>query len=356
MVNWYPHKPDYLISFNDVLLRPQHSILESRFDSFPFFHCRLGDKTWHLSPIIVANMSSLATVEMYMALSVFGILVPFHRFQSIEAQMADIAVAKEQRTLVLGIDGKGTGPFAPVSATVGLHDRTRTDRVCASVDIVFLEVAHADSVATLQEISYIKRGRPDIGLVVGNIGTREAALRLYEAGADIVKVGIGSGSCCSTRIVTGCGVPQLSSVFDCSVEGRLLISDGGHTCGGDIVKSLAAGAKFVMLGSLFAGTDETGQSLGDGTYLYRGMASKDAQIERDGELRSGVVPEGISARVPSRGSARAVAEELIGSIRQGMAMVGAATLDDLREKAVFQLVSPNVVVENQPHILFRGGK
>lgn len=354
-MQWYPEKPNYLVSFNDVLIRPEFSELYSRFDSDPYFNfyghipvlTKDSYKIWKLAPIIVANMHSLATLEMYKAVAGMGVLVPFHRFQSTEKQLEDIHAAKEW--------AKQENPLAPVSATIGLHDSARTESICAEVDIVFLELAHAFTQPALIEVRDIRKEFPKITLVVGNVGTVKACQALRDAGADVCKIGVGSGGTCTTRCVTGCGVPQLSAVVDCVDGFRCTISDGGHACGGDIVKSLAVGADFVMLGSMFAGTDETGQALGDGTYLFRGMASKEEQLEH-GSLKQGIVPEGISARVPARGSAQLVVEEMLGSIRQGMSMVGAATLDELRRKAVFQVVSPTVQYENSPHILFRGGK
>lgn len=346
-MQWYPEKPNYLVSFNDVLIRPEFSELYSRFDSDPYFTFTCRGKSWKLAPIIVANMHSLTTLTMYKVVSQMGVMVPFHRFQPIEQQMSDVREALEW--------AEEWKPMAPVSATIGLNDRERTDRICCVVGFVFLELAHAYTQQVFDEVKYIRGRFPNVVLAVGNVGTAKACQALREAGADVCKIGVGSGSICTTRCVTGCGVPQLSSVVECSQERYPIISDGGHTCGGDVVKSLAAGADFVMLGSMFAGTDETGQSLGDGTYLFRGMASKEEQLEH-GCLKQGIVPEGISARVPARGSARLVVEEMLGSIRQGMAMVGAATLAELRAKAVFQVVSPMVPYENQPHILFRGGK
>jgi IMP dehydrogenase len=178
------------------------------------------------------------------------------------------------------------------------------------------------------------------------VATADACKRLLDAGAAMVKVGIGPGSVCTTRLVTGCGVPQLSAVAECAAVGPI-IADGGIKCSGDIVKALAAGATMVMVGSLFAGTDEAaGQRLrGIGGKVYYGMASREA-----GRVAGGNVPEGITATVPYAGSAAGIAGELLAGLRQGMAMVGARTLKELREKAIFERVSPATARENQPHI------
>jgi IMP dehydrogenase len=266
---------------------------------------------------------------MFQALAPLGIIVPSHRFQSTEEQL------KFHQEL-------GTWPNG---VSVGIGERERAEAF-QNANMFFLELAHADSKAAIEETKWLASSFPNSVLVVGNVATADACKRLFDAGADMVKVGIGPGSVCTTRLVTGCGVPQFSAVAECAATGPI-IADGGIKCSGDIVKALAAGAAMVMVGSLFAGTDEAaGQRIrGIGGKIYYGMASREA-----GKVTDGNVPEGIAATVPYAGSAKAVAEELLAGLRQGMAMVGARTLEELREKAVFQLVSPSTVRENQPHI------
>lgn len=163
-------------------------------------------------------------------------------------------------------------------------------------------------------------------------------------------------SICETRRVTGCGVPQFSAIVNCSsvekTEDQLLIADGGIRNSGDIVKCLAAGSNFVMVGSLLAGTDESAGH-GTGSRPYRGMASRDVQVGKHGRLQKGIAPEGISAEVPYKGPVENVIENLLAGIRQGMSMVGARTLEELRDNAIFQRVSPSTYQENLPHILNR---
>jgi IMP dehydrogenase len=322
-------------SFNDVLIRPAYSELNSRQDVN--YKLKIGPshnlEKWEVSPIIIANMKTTSTIEMGNTLTELGIIVPSHRFQSINDQCT------------FG-NSLSTGPIA---SSIGLNDRNRISALSTFSDIFFLELAHADSKNAMEEVARLKKIYPGIILIVGNVATAEACKRLFAAGADLVKIGIGPGSVCLTRLVTGTGVPQLSAIAECAMTGPI-IADGGITCAGDAVKCLAAGAKFIMIGSLFAGTDEAaGARVGkSGGKVYYGMASKEA-----GKVNNGNIPEGIAATVPYAGSAKTVAKDLLSGIRQGMAMIGAKNLKELQEKAVFQRVTSNTIFENHPHILNR---
>jgi len=320
------------LTYDDVLVRPGYSELSSRQDAnFMVTNSPLHEKP--LAPIIVANMKTLATVEMAYALDELGIMVPSHRFQrTIDQEVFHITY---------------TSTTTPEAASIGVKERERTEKLAEHIDVFFLELAHADNKYAIQEIKWLKATFPDKKLVVGNVATGDAAKRLFDAGADVVKVGIGPGAVCTTRLVTGCGVPQVSALIECAAEGPV-IADGGIRNSGDIVKALVAGATFVMIGSLFAGTDETAGDKFNKKVMYYGMASREA-----GKVSDGNVPEGISHVVPYAGSAAGVARDLLAGVRQGMAMVGASTLEELREKAELQLVSVNSVIENQPHIRFR---
>lgn len=319
-----------LITYDDVLIRPAYSTLNSRQDAKPIVN--LGK--YRLSPIIAANMTTIATSRMQAALAPFGCIVPFDRNQPILDEVNCITHAK-----------RGT---VPVAASIGLNDRERTASVASLADWLFLELAYADSKDALAEVAWLKKTFPTKIIVVGNVATKEATERLATAGADIAKVGIGPGAVCSTRIVTGCGVPQLSAVIDCAAGPLPIIADGGIKTSGDIVKALAAGAMFVMIGSMLAGTDETPGMRG--SRLYKGMASKEAQVDKNGELPEGIVPEGIALSIPDKGPAKYIIMDLIAGLRQGMSMVGARTLQELQEKAVFQFVSGSTVAENVPHL------
>jgi len=286
-------------------------------------------------------MDTIATLEMALALGPLGILVPFHRFQSVESQIACIVAYNREKK----------ENWAPCSAAIGIQDNERWATLKNyPLDYLFLDVAHAYTAKVLKLVSAVKNEYKG-ELVVGNVATRDAVLALKDAGADMIKIGVGCGSICTTRLVTGCGVPQVGALIECCDVGIPIIADGGIKVSGDIVKALVLGANAVMIGSLFAGTDESAGS-GTGRRPYRGMASKDAQTDRHGKLPEGIVPEGISTDVPYRGPVRRVAEDLIAGLRQGMAMVGAACLSDLINRKI-QVVSSATKLENEPHILYR---
>jgi len=323
-MKWFRDKqPDFGVEFSDVLIRPQYSTLESRLQTSTCV-CFGGVV---VNPIIVANMITIASSAMYKALSMYGALVPLHRYASEDFRRKEAAICIDHNK-------------SHVSITVGLNERDTIQKLLVEENVryVFLELAHADNHYALEEVSWLKKTFPERFIIAGNVATYGAVKRLHDAGADAVKVGCGNGGNCRTRQVTGCGVPHLSAIEECSAYPIPIIADGGITSSGDIVKALAAGATMVMVGSLFAGTDEASFSLGDGTHIYHGMASKDA-MELGGKTKDGIIPEGVSTVVKSVGPALKVYSDLIAGIRQGMGLVGARNIVELREKAVFQLVS-----------------
>jgi IMP dehydrogenase len=216
----------------------------------------------------------------------------------------------------------------------------------------------------LQAVSRTRDALPDVQLIAGNIGTREGARALVERGVDAVKVGVGPGSICTTRVVTGVGLPQLTAVMDAvaGVDGRVpIIADGGVRYSGDVVKALAAGASTVMMGSMFAGTDESpGEAFlleGRRFKTVRGMGSLSAMElgsadryfqDADTEARK-LVPEGIEARVPYKGPVSDTIFQLVGGLRSGMGYCGAASLQELREKARFVRITSGGLRESHPH-------
>jgi len=240
-----------------------------------------------------------------------------------------------------------------VGAAVGVGQDTQ-ERVTllkkAGVDLVVIDTAHGHSQAVLNTAKMIKKLYPDLELVAGNIGTAEAAKDLLKVGVDAVKVGVGPGSICTTRIVSGAGMPQLTAIADCAKvlrgTGVPVIADGGIKFSGDIAKALAAGASSVMLGGLFAGTEESpGETVlyQARTYkVYRGMGSIGA-MERGGGDRYGqggrpaqkLVPEGIEGRVPYKGPLAAVVYQLVGGVRSGMGYCGCKSISDLQKHATF---------------------
>lgn len=257
-----------------------------------------------------------------------------------------------------------------VAAAVGIAGDTlqRAEAlVSANVDAIVVDTAHGHTKSVITIAKMIKKQFPNIDLVVGNIGTAEAALALAEAGADAVKVGIGPGSICTTRIIAGVGVPQLSAVYTVSQalkgSGIPVIADGGIRYSGDITKALAAGADTVMAGSLFAGVDESpGETIiydGRKYKSYRGMGSieamqqgsKDRYFQDVEDDIKKLVPEGIVGRVPFKGTLSEVIRQLVGGLRAGMGYVGASNIEALK-KAKFIKVTHAGVVESHPHDVF----
>jgi IMP dehydrogenase len=236
--------------------------------------------------------------------------------------------------------------------------------VDAGVDAIVIDTAHGHSKFVVDMLRKVKKIYPTLDVVVGNIATGDAAKMLVEAGADGVKVGIGPGSICTTRVIAGVGVPQLSAIYDVAVAlegtGVPLIADGGLRYSGDIVKALAAGAHSVMMGGLLAGVEESpGETIifnGRKFKSYRGMGSLEAMEKgskdryfQDGETDSKkLVPEGIAARVPFKGSLFEVVFQMVGGLRAGMGYCGAATIGQLH-KAKFTRITNAGVAESHPH-------
>lgn len=255
-----------------------------------------------------------------------------------------------------------------VGAAVGVAGdlEERLERLTAAeVDILCVDSSHGHSKGVIDTVRKIRKAYPDVPVMAGNVATAEGAGALIEAGADVVKVGIGPGSICTTRVVTGAGVPQLTAIMAAIEEAAKhdvpVIADGGVRYSGDITKALAAGAESVMIGSIFAGTDESpGEKvLYEGrTYkVYRGMGSVEAMKHGSGDryfqdLTTDVakyVPEGVEGRVPYKGELADTIYQLVGGIRAGMGIVGAADLKELRRKAKFIRITPAGVIESHPH-------
>jgi IMP dehydrogenase len=233
------------------------------------------------------------------------------------------------------------------------------------VDAIVIDTAHGHSKGVIEMVKTIKKMSSEVDVVAGNVATAKACEDLIAAGVDGIKVGIGPGSICTTRVIAGIGVPQMQAIFDCRVPcekaGVPFIADGGIKYSGDIVKALAGGASSVMIGSLFAGTDETPGEMvlyqGRAYKMYRGMGSlgamekgsKDRYGQSAVEEVSKLVPEGIEGQVPYRGSLSSNLFQLIGGIRSGMGYVGAQTLPLLRERAKFLKITAASLKESHPH-------
>ncbi len=261
-------------------------------------------------------------------------------------------------------DGKGR---LRVGAAVGPGpDRDeRVDAIVgAGVDVIVVDTAHGHSKGVIDAVRDIKRRHPNVPVIAGNIATAEATEALIDAGADAVKVGIGPGSICTTRVVAGVGVPQISAITDCArVADRHdvpVIADGGIKHSGEVTKAIAAGASAVMIGSLFAGTDESPGELvlyqGRSYKVYRGMGSLGAMRKgskdrygQGGTADEKLVPEGIEGRVPHRGALAAILHQMVGGLRSGMGYTGSATIHDLRHKAKFVRATSMGLRESHVH-------
>ena len=252
-----------------------------------------------------------------------------------------------------------------VGASVGTAPDT-LDRVRAladaQVDILAVDTAHGHSEKVLEIVEKIKTLYPDLPLIGGNVATAAATRDLIERGADIIKVGIGPGSICTTRVIAGIGVPQLSAIMDCAEEaekyGKTIIADGGIKFSGDITKAIGAGANAVMLGSMFAGTFESPGEVeiyqGRSYKTYRGMGSLSAMTagSKDRYFQSDdakFVPEGVEGRVPYRGTLSEIVFQLVGGLRSGMGYCGMETIDELRQNATFTKITNASLIESHPH-------
>ena len=253
---------------------------------------------------------------------------------------------------------------AAIGATSDVLDRAGA-LVSVGVDALVLDSAHGHSENILKKVSLVKEKFPDVELIAGNVATAEGTEALIKAGADAVKVGIGPGSICTTRVVAGIGVPQMTAVLECAAMGEKygvpVIADGGIKYSGDIVKALAAGAHVVMLGSLFAGCEEspgdTEVYQGRSFKVYRGMGSlsamakgsKDRYFQEDNKK---LVPEGVEGRVPYRGSVSDSIFQLMGGLRSGMGYTGSANIDTLRTRSRFVRITNAGLLESHPHDIY----
>ncbi len=256
---------------------------------------------------------------------------------------------------------------AAVGATGDFFERA-TELINARVDVLAIDTAHGHSIRVLEAIRQVKRKFPEVDLIAGNVATAEGAKALIQAGADAVKVGIGPGSICTTRVVSGAGVPQITAIYECvkgaTGSGVPVISDGGIKYSGDLTKAIAVGADAVMIGSLFAGTDEAPGEIilyqGRNFKSYRGMGSlgamkqgsKDRYAQDSVEVESKLVPEGIEGRVTYRGSLAALVGQLVGGLRAGMGYTGCSSIGELQQNARFMRITAASLKESHVHDVF----
>ena len=336
------------LTFSDVLLIPQYSDISSR--SEVSLKTQLTPKVSLNFPVTAANMDTIVGVDMAIALSKLGSVAFYPRFASPEVQAGEIKQILD------------AGCFTIPSVGIKKDEQKRVELlVNLGLKVLLVDVAHGHQQTCLDYIKFLKSKYPDVELVAGNVATYEATKALYEAGASCVKVGVGPGSTCTTRIVTGSGMPQITAIMNCaraSSEFSLpLIADGGMKNSGDIVKALAAGANIVMSGNMFAGTNETpGEIISKDGKQFKSFNGSTSATEKKVQYQKYLDDkspdyvkhvEGLERLVPIRGPVSEIIDQLSAGIRSGLSYSGARNISELHQKAQFVQVTSSVINENQ---------
>jgi IMP dehydrogenase len=332
------NKTKVALTFDDILLEPQYSTAKSR--TWCNTTASLGNCGFQI-PIVAANMSSVCDYDMSKAMYRAGGVGILHRYVPHE-------------TILKWTKDLHTAGY-PVFPSVGVKDidfELAKELILVGVHGICIDIAHGDSEHMIQMIKKIKNFNSSACIIAGNVATFGGAMRLAQAGANVIKCGIGPGSNCSTRTVTGHGVPQVSAILDIvRVKDHYpvqVIADGGIKNSGDIVKSLALGADLVMLGSLLAGTKESAGEEVNGYKIYRGMASREAREKFFGKLNN-YTAEGVESKRKIKGTIRDVMVDLAGGIRSGLSYSGAYTISDLQKEAKFIIMTGSGMAESQTH-------
>lgn len=352
-------REDTGLSFDDVLLVPRRSTINSRFDGEIDLSVELVPGVTLKYPIVSANMDTVTESDMANEMHRLGALGVVHRFLPVERHWDILCGVSGPRVLCVGV---GQNELNRLSYFWGKHKRTKGQ----PPEAVLIDIAHGHSNVMLEQLRKIREIDEVVPIIAGNVATYEGVLDLLEAGATSVKVGVGGGSLCVTRIQTGCGVPQLTAIIDskraidefCARRNPsfrpTLIADGGIRNSGDMVKSFAAGANAVMIGNLFAATEEApGEMIRTKTGIvkkYRGMASKDAQESWKGFATS---VEGEMTFISFKGLVRNVFQELMTGVLSGMSYQDAHNVRELQENAVFIRQTAAGYRESQPHALLK---
>ena len=339
------------LTFDDVLLLPKYSnVLPSETD----ISINLTKKIQLKVPFLSSAMDTVTESKMAIAMADAGAIGVIHRNMSIKRQSKEIINVKKKKLIV--------GAAVGTSQEDLLRARTLFDSGC---DLIVIDTAHGHSEKVLRTLSKIKKLNKTVPICVGNIATGEAAKKLYNSGADIIKVGIGPGSICTTRMVAGIGVPQISAIMDVkrSLKNKniKIISDGGIKFSGDIAKASAAGADAIMMGSIFAGTNESpGKKfkIKDKFYKqYRGMGSIGAMssgsanryFQKNFKDKSKFVPEGVEGRVEYKGNVSKIIYQLKGGLRSSMGYIGAKNLGQITKNAKFIKITKAGFYESMVH-------
>ena len=333
------------VTYDDMLLVPQYSDITSR--SEVNISSWLDDRRSLDLPIMASPMDTVSGVDMSVAMAKAGGLAVIHRYNTIP----------EQGELVSQVANHvSTSLTAAAIGVTGDYLERATTLLALGANVLCVDVAHGHHIMMKKALEQLRNTfGEDIYIIAGNVCTLEGVNDVSDWGANAVRCNIGGGSICSTRIVTGHGLPGLQTIFDCARTDRnvKIIADGGIKTSGDIVKALAAGADFVMCGSLLAGTQESpGQivTLPDGTRMkeYRGMASKDAQMDWRNKSST---PEGVASYIPYKGSVTDILNDLRGGIKSGLSYTGARTIAQLQHKAEWARQTSAGTVESGTHIL-----
>jgi IMP dehydrogenase len=339
------------LTFDDVLLIPKYSSVLPSNTNISF---KLTKKIKLKVPFFSSAMDTVTESKMSIAIAKAGGMGIIHRNLDIKKQSKEVKKVSDKKLLV----GAAIG--------TNLEDLDRTKSLLDNgVDIIVIDTAHGHSEKVLKTLTKIKKIVKNIPVCVGNIATGDAAKKLYNSGADILKVGIGPGSICTTRMVAGIGVPQISAILDVkkalSKKKIKIISDGGIKFSGDIAKALAAGADAIMMGSIFAGTDESPgkkfKSKGKIYKQYRGMGSIGAMsagsanryFQKKFKDKSKFVPEGVEGRVEYKGKVSKIIYQLQGGLRSSMGYIGAKNLEEINKKAKFIKITKAGFYESMVH-------
>ena len=339
------------LTFDDVLLLPRYSsVLPSETD----ISLTLTKKLKLKVPFLSSAMDTVTESKMAIAIAISGGIGVIHRNLSAKSQSKEIEKVKRKNLIVGAAVGTGKEDI----------DRAKT-LLASGCDLIVIDTAHGHSKKVLKILSKLKKISKNIPLCVGNIATADAAIKLYNSGADIIKVGIGPGSICTTRMVAGIGMPQITAIMD--VKNALkkkkikIISDGGIKFSGDIAKALAAGADAIMMGSIFAGTDESPgkkfEKNGKIYKKYRGMGSIGAMssgsanryFQKDHKDKSKFVPEGVEGRVEYKGNVSKIIYQLKGGLRSSMGYIGAKNLSQIGKNAKFVKITKAGFYESMVH-------